>query len=70
MPKPDNFIIKPKAPYTVYRKLQGYFCRKCQGDRFWKETRLCDCLTMEEDPHAIKVHINNYWDPVYVKVNT
>lgn len=69
MPKPVRYIIKPKPPYSVYQKHLGYFCKKCQSERRLHETRLCDCLVLEEDPKVIKVHINTFWSPIYADVH-
>lgn len=60
-----DYIVKPKAPYSTYRKHLGYYCGKCQVKKYLALTELCDCLLFEEDSKVIKAHINREWSPIY-----
>ncbi len=64
-----EYIVKPKAPYSTYRKHVGYYCRKCQVEKRLALTQLCDCLIFVEDAKEIKTHINNEWVPIYADMD-
>lgn len=57
--------VTPKPPYSIYRKNLGYYCTKCGSEKHLNVMRLCPCLDLEEDPKAVKRHINTFWAPLY-----
>lgn len=69
-PRPyADYIVKPKAPYSTYRKHVGYYCAKCNVKKRLSLTDLCDCLIFVEDWKQIKAHINTEWSPIYADMD-
>lgn len=65
-PKPyAEYVVKPHAPGSTYRKHLGYYCPKCKTQKLLTTMKLCDCLVFIEDKKAIKTHINAEWVPIY-----
>ncbi len=63
LPKPSKTLR-----YAPFKKHLGFYCKKCDASKRLDMTHLCECLVLEEDPRAIRGHMESEWVAIYADV--